>query len=295
MCVFAYFLSIGNTVAKDCAISDAFELGKVEEKDIDEASGLIASRTQKGLLWTHNDHGDDARIFAMSEEGEDFGTWDLEDVDHKDFEDITQGPGPIQGINYIYLGDIGNNDYDREEVYVYRFPEPEVSFTKNAKNVIDKDNIEKITIINPHGPGEDMETLMMDPITNQLYVLTKNHEEAIAYIYKFSPPMQRIQSSEKVTIEMEEVGYIEREMLVAGDVSIDGSKILLRRAHSKGAWMWERQAEQSVEEALINNVSCDLKLVEEEQGEAIAVDPSAEGFYTTSEGEHQPIYYYEFN
>ena len=35
---------------------------------------MIASRTQKGLLWTHNDHGDVARIFAMSEEGEDFGT-----------------------------------------------------------------------------------------------------------------------------------------------------------------------------------------------------------------------------
>ena len=51
---------------------------------------------------------------------------------------------------------------------------------------------------------------------------------------QFSPPMEQIQSSEKVTIEMEEVGYIEREMLVAGDVSIDGSKILLRRAHSKG-------------------------------------------------------------
>ena len=46
--------------------------------------------------------------------------------------------------------------------------------------------------------------------------------------------MQQIQSSEKVVIEMEEVGFIEREMLVAGDVSIDGSKILLRRAHSKG-------------------------------------------------------------
>ena len=46
---------------------------------------------------------------------------------------------------------------------------------------------------------------------------------------------------------------------------------------------------------IFSNFSCDLKLVEEEQGEAIAVDPSAEGFYTTSEGEHQPIYYYEFN
>ena len=38
LCVFAYFLSIGNTMAEDCAISDAFELGKVEEKDIDEVN-----------------------------------------------------------------------------------------------------------------------------------------------------------------------------------------------------------------------------------------------------------------
>ena len=38
-----------------------------------QASGLIASRTLRGLLWSHNDHGDIARIFAMSEEGEDLG------------------------------------------------------------------------------------------------------------------------------------------------------------------------------------------------------------------------------
>ena len=55
------------------------------------------------------------------------GTWELEGVHHQDFEDITQGTGPDAGINYIYLGDIGNNDYDREELYVYRFPEPETS------------------------------------------------------------------------------------------------------------------------------------------------------------------------
>ena len=38
LCVFAHLLSIGNTMAEDCAISDAFELGKVEEKDIDEVN-----------------------------------------------------------------------------------------------------------------------------------------------------------------------------------------------------------------------------------------------------------------
>ena len=41
--------------------------------------------------------------------------------------------------------------------------------------------------------------------------------------------------------------------------------------------------------------SCDLTLVEEEQGEAIGVDAAGLGFYTTSEGKNQPIYYYEFN
>ena len=46
--------------------------------------------------------------------------------------------------------------------------------------------------------------------------------------------MYNIQSDETEVIELEEVGYIEREMLVAGDISIDGSRILLRRAHSEG-------------------------------------------------------------
>ena len=39
-----------------------------------QASGIIASRNQRGVLWSHNDHGDDARIFAFSEEGADLGT-----------------------------------------------------------------------------------------------------------------------------------------------------------------------------------------------------------------------------
>lgn len=46
--------------------------------------------------------------------------------------------------------------------------------------------------------------------------------------------MDRIPTEKTVVISLEEVGSIEREMLVAGDISIDGTRILLRRAHSKG-------------------------------------------------------------
>ena len=55
-------------------------------------------------------------------------------------------------------------------------------FKRSSKHEVD--DIEKFTIINPHGSGEDIETLMMDPITDQIYLLTKNHKQPIAYIYK---------------------------------------------------------------------------------------------------------------
>ena len=45
----------------------------------------------------------------------------------EDFEDITIGAGPEEGVDYIYVGDIGNNNYDRTILYIYRFPEPDLS------------------------------------------------------------------------------------------------------------------------------------------------------------------------
>ena len=45
----------------------------------------------------------------------------------EDFEDITIGSGPVPGQDYLFIGDIGNNDYDRRFLQVYRFPEPLVT------------------------------------------------------------------------------------------------------------------------------------------------------------------------
>ena len=83
-------------------------------------------------------------------------------------------------------------------------------------------------------------------------------------------------------------------MLVAGDISFDGERILLRRAFNNGAWMWSRDTSLSVEEVLTGSASCDLVLEDEEQGESIAVNPEVTGFYTTSEGDNKPIYFYQF-
>lgn len=44
---------------------DRIDCGVVECNDIKEASGIVASRVNPGVLWVHNDSGDKARTFAM--------------------------------------------------------------------------------------------------------------------------------------------------------------------------------------------------------------------------------------
>ena len=90
-------------------------------------------------------------------------------------------------------------------------------------------------------------------------------------------------------------GILKYESLVAGDISSDGRRILIRQNHNNGAWMYFRNdLSQSVEEVLLGSGPCDLVLFAEEQGESIAVDPEVKGFYTLSEGDSQPVWYYGF-
>ena len=56
----------------------------------------------------------------------------LENVKQYDFEDIALAPGNEAGVDYIYVGDIGNNWYkhcrgiNEQNRKLYVFPEPQI-------------------------------------------------------------------------------------------------------------------------------------------------------------------------
>ncbi len=84
--------------------------GYVNIYDISEASGLLISRQNPGVLWTHNDSGYRGSIFALTTNGMLLARHYVPEVYMGDFEDISSfGPGPVPGAQYIYLGDIGDN------------------------------------------------------------------------------------------------------------------------------------------------------------------------------------------
>lgn len=151
------------------------KLATIADPAISESSGLVASRTNPGAYWTHNDSGDGPFIYAIDAHGNSLGTFNVTGANARDWEDIASGPGPQRNRSYLYIGDIGDNDQKRGEIVVYRIPEPQL--TPAAKNSSKKrpnatEPAEAIRLAFPDG-SHDAEALMVHPSSGNLYIMTK--------------------------------------------------------------------------------------------------------------------------
>jgi hypothetical protein len=99
--------------------------GKFEHPLLRESSGVAASRRQPGILWTLNDSGNDATIFATDTLGRDHGAFPVAGADNWDWEAIAVGPCGTRDC--VYIADTGDNAQARQSVRIYRVPEPAVA------------------------------------------------------------------------------------------------------------------------------------------------------------------------
>src|SRR5215213_7691535 len=88
------------------SFSAGVQTGTIQNSLITEASGIAASRINSNVLWTHNDSGNPAQLFAMTPAGTNLGTYSITGASNDDWEDIAIGPGPAFGAQYLYIGDI---------------------------------------------------------------------------------------------------------------------------------------------------------------------------------------------
>ena len=276
-------LVLMNSSCALAAHSDKFlparRVGVVKTDLIREASGIVASRRNPGVLWVHNDSGAGPKVFAINTQGEMLGICTLRGITARDWEDIAIGPGPDPNQPYLYVGDIGDNHAKRREVVVYRVAEPNVSATAFGTMAIGPPDAIRLTY--PGGP-RDAETLLVDPLTRDIYIVAKR--ELFSKVYRAGFP----QSTARPT-QMELVTSLSWGFAVGGDVSPDGREVIVRGMFN--ASLWARPAGKPLWHAF-SGEQIFLPLANELQGEAIGFDSQGLGYFTIGEGLHPSLYYF---
>jgi hypothetical protein len=255
------------------------ELGKIKVRQLNEVSGMAASRLNPYVFWLHND-GDSGQLFAVRATGKLASAIDCP-IAVEDVEDVALGPGPIAGVDYLYLGDVGDNRENRDTIQVIRVPEPNLS--NAARQPIAPNAFEAIRLEYPDGP-HDAETLLVDPTTGSLLVVTKEPGRARMY----EAPAGELKQG--ATVKLRLAGTLRVADVSAGSISPDGKWLLLRQ--EANGWLWPRATGQTVAEA-ISGEPIAVPVRGENQGpngEAITFSADGTSYFTVSEGKNQAIY-----
>ncbi len=80
------------------------KIGKITHPPIREASGLVASRTQRGVFWTINDSSNLPHLFAIDRTGKLLAEFQVRGAANIDWESLA-----LDERGHLYIGDVGNN------------------------------------------------------------------------------------------------------------------------------------------------------------------------------------------
>lgn len=258
------------------------QIGTVYAPELSEISGITPNRAAKDVWWVHNDSGDRARIYAINSSGKLLAKFDVTGATNVDWEDIAGGIG-ADGRTVLYIGDIGNNYLEREEMTIYRVREPQL--TPGVKSGA-TEPAEAFHFRYPDG-RHDAEAFFVDPESGRIYIVTKTMRENCR-IYRF-PHAPR--ASEHVTLEIvkgRHIEEVERLRLVTGAaISPDGTRVAVRTYFS--AFEWQRTKGEPLEN-IFDREPVIVKIPQTRQGEAIAYSTDGQSLVTTSEKLPAPLH-----
>ena len=250
-------------------------MGYSTDSRLEEVSGLVASRKNPGFLWAHNDSGNSRRIYLLNPEGEVVLTVALRNIRNLDWEDIAISNGTEP---FLFIADIGDNQLRRDYVTIYRIPEPQ----KTDQEIIAIAAVDKMHVSYREG-SRDAETLLFDPISQELILLTKRDPQSMVYSFSFEPDLYQ---------QLDSKGNLPVTGLTGGDINAMGQILVKNYNH---LFLVRNPGQLRATEVLLTQTFEKLKYKKEKQGEAVAWSIAGDGFFLLSEWHHdtpQPLYYY---
>jgi hypothetical protein len=256
----------------------------IDDERLDEISGVVASRANPGLYYTHNDSGGKAAVYAIDRDGRIRMEIALDDAKNVDWEDIALAPGNTAGTFEICVADIGDNNAKRSELHIYRAAEPHLDAAADrAKPVRMTVAPTRYTLRYADGP-RNAEALVVHPRSGDGYIITKRMD-GVAEVYRIPAPWPKDR-----TIEMQRFGTLTfpqvapiQAIVTGADLSPDGTQLVVRSYPCGWLWTIPPDAASVDFAALVRQMPVRIELAAEPQGEAICFSSDGRCLLTISE------------
>ena len=270
--------------------------GKLDNKDISEASGLAASQRRDDVLWTHNDSGAKARLYAIDLKGKSIGRVKLKDSDNVDWEDIASFT--LDEAPYLLVADVGDNEGKRDTVKLYVVEEPDIA----ADSKPDIAPSWRIEFAYPGGP-RDVESVAVDVENERVLLLTKRTIPAELY----SLPLRPMSDEPQIATLLGEISSLPQPnrrdvdfalktkswhwQPTAMDIAPDGSAIAIVTL-APAVYLYERDGGWLT---TLQNAPLKFTLRGIREPESVAFSADGKSLYITHEKKHAALLRIDFN
>jgi hypothetical protein len=166
----------------------AIELvGRLANREIDEASGLARSRRSNDVFWIINDSGK-PRLHPIDPTGRALGRVKLEKASNSDWEDLASFE--FEDKPYLLVADIGDNNSKRKDVRLYFVEEPQPD-DKEADVAWQYD-------FNYPGGPRDAEAVAVDIGEERVFILSKREIPPFLYELPLKPGGKKRQEAKSL-------------------------------------------------------------------------------------------------
>jgi hypothetical protein len=250
-------MEVHSAAITEAVICTVLQAGIRLPVNVRESSGLARGIREPTRLWTHNDRGNEAELFAVGTDGRLLQTVRVTNAAPGDWEDLEAGP--CRSGTCLFAADIGDNEAIRESIAILEIPEP-------AGDVSEVAAVSIIRAVFPDRP-RDAESLFLLP-TGDLHIVSKGREGPIT-IFR----LRRADSPSGVVV-LEPVRQIlpqpsdRDELITAATATPDGRWVGIRSYRT----LFLYRADDLLDGSAVEPLTVDLTPLREGQGEGLAID-----------------------
>ncbi len=278
--------------ADDAAAPDAaFAFGEprslcqLDAAQVHESSGIACSRVADDRWWTHNDSGDEPRLFAFDRAGA-TRAFEVTGAQADDWEDICSFER--DGKGWLLIGDTGDNKSKRKGVALYLVEEPRSLPPKEAASA--SLPVARRLQVRYEDGAHDCEGIAVDPVSEKVLLVTKvrsGETRPAVYFLTLGVLTGPALDGPVVARKLADLPAPVPLLTTALDVSPDGLRLVVLGYGD--AWGFARTKDEHWDAALAR-APVRIAMPKRGQGESLCFGRDGRTVYLTSEGSPCPVW-----